>query len=200
MRRESCEHQMDDSELDKFVDYAYRTPSGGILHLKNGAAIILRNNGAKILPSLEEYHAKYKDDSSTWNELTNDEDKKNLYDANAAALTKIKRTEIETVVEAAQKRDAAEKRKSLIESFRKALNDLLSFIIFVPFVVLIIWGANYGAERYFGTQLWHLQNGFIAALATTVMLNCTPKNPGRGAVISGAIGYLIVALIYWKFG
>jgi hypothetical protein len=59
---------MDDSELKKLVDYAYRTPSGGILHLKNGAAIILRNNVAEILPSLEEYHAKYKDDSSTWSE------------------------------------------------------------------------------------------------------------------------------------
>ena len=89
---------MDDLELEKFVDYVYRKPSGGILHLKNGAAIIIRDNVAEILSSLEEYYAKYKDDSSTWNELTNDQDKKKLYHANAAALTKIKWAEVENVI------------------------------------------------------------------------------------------------------
>ena len=191
---------MDDSELKKRVDYAYRTPSGGILHLKNGAAIILRNNIAEILPSLEEYHAKYKDGSSTWNEITSDQDKNNLYDANAAALTKIKWSEVETVVEAARKRDAAEERKSLIETFQKLLKDLLSFVIFIPFVVIMIWGANFGAERYYGSGLSHLQNGFFAAFATAVIFSLSSKTLGRGALITGAIGYLIAALIYWKFG
>jgi hypothetical protein len=71
---------MDDLELEKNVDYVFKTPSGGILRMKNGAAIIIRGNDAEILSSLDEYHVKYKDNTSTWNELTNDQDKNKLYE------------------------------------------------------------------------------------------------------------------------
>ena len=75
--------------------------------MKNGAAIIIHDNVAEILSSLS--ITQNMDDSSTWNELTNDQDKKKLYHANAAALTKIKWAEVENVIQAAEKLEAAEK-------------------------------------------------------------------------------------------
>jgi hypothetical protein len=193
---------MDDLELEKFVDYAYKTPSGGILRLKNGAAIIIRANEAEILSSLEEYHVKYEDDTSNWNELTNDQDKKKLYDANAAALTKIKWTEVETVVEGAQKLEAAEKRKSLMALFdgRRLLNDLLNFIVSFPLVILVIWGLSFGMKHYFGEGLWYLQIGLIAAVAVALIPRCVPKSPGRVTFMMAGIGYLLIILVIWKFG
>jgi hypothetical protein len=196
---------MDDFELEKFVDYVYKTPSGGVLHLKNGAAIIIRGNDAEILSSLEEYHAKYKDNTSTWNELTNDLDKKKLYQANAAALTKIKWIEVETAVEAAQKLEAAEKRESLIVLIdslvgRRALNDLLRFVVSFPLAMCIIWGLYFGLERDVGVHLSPLWRSVIIGFAVAGMYRCIPKNPGRVTFIMAAIGYLIIVLVIWKFG
>jgi len=190
---------MDDFELEKFVDYVYKTPSGGILHLKNGAAIIIRGSDAEILSSLEEYHVKYKDNTSTWNELTNDQDKKKLYQANAAALTKIKWIDVEAAVEAARKLEAAEKRKSAMLQGRTLLNDLLNFIVSLPLVIFIIWGISFGVERYFGAGLSHLQIGAIGGIAAGCMSRCVPKDPGRVTFIMAAIGYLLIVLVIWKF-
>ena len=193
---------MDDLELEKNVDYVFKTPSGGILRMKNGAAIIIRGNDAEILSSLDEYHVKYKDNTSTWNELTNDQDKNKLYEANAAALTKIKWIEIETVVAAAQKLEAAETRKSLMAAFdgRKVLNDLLRAIVSFPLAMFMIWGLSFGLERYFGVQLLHFQRYVITALAVACMYRCVPKNPGRATFIMAAFGYLLIVLVIWKFG
>jgi hypothetical protein len=193
--------QMDELELEKFVDYVYRTPSGGILHLKNGAAIIIRDNVGEILSSLEEYHAKYKDDSSIWIELTNDQDKKKLYHANTAALTKIKWIDVETVVTAAKELEAAETRKSFMANLKGLLNDLLRAIVYFPLVIFIIWGFNFGLKRYLGAELWHVPSGVIGAVGTAVILNFFPKNgPGRVAVIVSVCGYLLIVLVIWKFG
>jgi hypothetical protein len=193
---------MDDFELEKYVDYVFKTPSGGIIHMKNGAAITIRGNDAEILSSLEEYHVKYKDNTSTWNELTNDQDKRKLYDANAASLTKIKWTEVETVVAAAQKLEAAEKRKSLIDflTSRWLLDGLLNAIVSFPLVIFIIWGLSFGVERSFGVGLSHLQIGFIAAVAAACMSRCVPKNPGRVAVILAAFEYFLIAIVIWMYG
>jgi hypothetical protein len=189
---------MDELALEKFVDYVYQTPFGGILHLKNGAAIIIRDNDVEILSSLEKYHLKYKDDTSTWNELTNDQDRKKLYRANAAVLTKTTWTDVETVVEAAQKLEAAENRKNLKAQGRALLNDLLTFIVSIPWVIIIIWGVNFSAKRYFGTELSPLQHSLVAGVAIAIALNRAPKN--LSAVIVGVVGYFLVALIFWKFG
>lgn len=192
---------MDDLELDKNVDYLFKTPSGGILHMKNGAAIIMRGNDTEILSSLEEYHAKYKDDTLTWNELTNDQDKRSFYEANAAALKKIKWIDVEAVVATAQKLEAAETRKSLRETFKGLLDDLIRAIVYFPFVIFIIWGFNFGVKRYLGAELWHVPSGVIGAVGTAVILNFFPKkHPGRGAVIAAVSGYLLVGLVIWKFG
>jgi hypothetical protein len=188
---------MDDLELGKFVDYVYQTPSGGILHLKNGAAIIIRDNDAEILFSLEKYHLKYKDNISTWNELTNDQDRKKFYHANAAVLTKIKWADIETGLEAAQKLGAAVNRKNFLAQGRALLNDLLTFVVFFPWVIFIIWGTNFSAKRYFGTELSPIQHSLVAGVAVAIALNRSPKN--LGAFIIGAIGYVLVALMFWKF-
>ena len=171
--------------------------------MENGGAIIIRGNAAEILPSLEEYHVKYKDNRLTWNELTNDKEKRKLFAANAAPLTKIKWSEVETVVGAAQKLEAAETRKSLMAVFdgRKVLNDLLNAIAYFPVIIFILWGFNFAAKRCFGAESSHLRNGAIAAFGTAVVLNFFPKrSPGRGAVIAALCGYLFIALVLWKFG
>ena len=191
---------MDDLELEKNVDYVFKTPSGEILRMKNGAAIIIRGNDAEILSSLDEYHVKYRDNTYTWNEITNDQDKKQLYEANAAALTKIKWIEVETVVATAQKLEAAETRKSAMLQGRTLLNDLLSAIVSFPLVIFIIWGLSFGVERYFGVGLSHLQIGFIAALTAACMSRCVPKYPGRVTFIMAAFGYLLIVLIIWIYG
>jgi hypothetical protein len=190
---------MDDFELEKFVDYVYKTPSGGVLHLKNGAAIIIRGNSAEILSSLEEYHAKYKDNTSTWNELTNDQDKKKLYEANAVALTKIKWIDVEAAVEAAQKLEVAEKRKSLIDLI-VGRNGLINAIVAFPLAIFVIWGLFFGLKRFFGVESSYLENGAIGGIAGGCMYRCVPKNPGRVTFIMAAIGYFLIILVYWKFG
>ena len=189
---------MDELELEKFVDYVYQTPFGGILHLKNGAAIIIRDSDVEILSSLEEYHLKYKDDTSTWNELTNDQDRKKLYRANAAVLTKTTWTDVETVVEAAQKREAAENRKNLMAQGGAVFNGLLTFFVTIPWVIIIVWGVNFSAKRYFDTEFSFLQNSLVAGVAVAIALNRAPKN--LSAVILGVVGYFLVALIFWQFG
>lgn len=190
---------MDDFEIEKYVDYAYETPFGGILHLKGGAAIIIRGNGAEILASLEEYHTKYKDDSSTWNELTNDQDKGKLYAANAAALTKIKWMDVETVVEAARKIEAAENRKSLIDIF-VGRDGLINAIASFPLVIFTIWGISFGLKRYFGVELSHLQNGAVAGIAAGCMYGCLPKKLGLVTFLMAAFGYLLIAIVIWMDG
>ena len=184
---------MDDLELEKNVDYVFKTPSGGILRMKNGAAIIIRGNDAEILSSLEEYHVKYKDNAPTWNELTSDQDKTKLYEANAAALTKIKWIEVETVVAAAQKLKTAETRRSLMA-------DLLGAIVFFPLVVFCVWALSFGVERYFGEGLSHFQTIVYAALAASCMSRFVPNNPGRVTFIMAAFGYLLIVLVIWLYG
>ncbi len=192
---------MDDLELEKNVDYVFKTPSGEILRMKNGAAIIIRGNDAEILSSLDEYHVKYKDNTSTWNELTNDQDKKKLYEANAAALTKIKWIEVETVVATAQKLEAAETRKSLMAAFegRTMFNDLLRVIVSFPLAMFIIWGLSFGLDRYFSAHLSPLWRSVIVGFSVVSMYSCVPKNPGRVTFIMATIGYLIIVLVIWKF-
>jgi hypothetical protein len=193
---------MDDFELEKYVDYVFKTPSGGIIHMKNGAAITIRGNDAEILSSLEEYHVKYKDNTSTWNELTNDQDKRKLYEANAAALKKIKWIEVEAVVAAAQKLEAAEKRKSLMAllDVRNMLDGLPSVIVSFPLIIFVIWGSTFGLEYYFGGELSIIWKCFIAGLAAACMSRCVPKNPGRVAVILAAFEYFLIAIVIWMYG
>ena len=190
---------MDDLEIEKFVDYVFKTPFGGILHLKNGAAIIIRGHSTEILPSLEEYHVKYKDNSSTWDELTNDQDKKKLYDANAAALAKIKWTDVEAVVDAAKKAEAAENRANLKAQGRSALNELVNLIVYFPFMIFMIWGLFFGMERYFAQELSGLQKSLIIGVGVVSLSSLVPKIPRRVAWIMAAIGYLLVILVLWKF-
>jgi formylmethanofuran dehydrogenase subunit C len=57
---------MDDFELEKYVDCVFKTSFGAILRMENGGAIIIRGNAAEILPSLEEYHVKYKSRSENF--------------------------------------------------------------------------------------------------------------------------------------
>jgi hypothetical protein len=196
------ELQMDDLELEKNVDYVFKTPSGGILRMKNGAAIIIRDNDAEILSSLEEYHEKHEDNAFTWNELTNDQDKRKLYEANAAALKKIKWIEVEAVVAAAQKLEAAEKRKSLVAllDVRNMLDGLSSVIVSFPLIIFVIWGSTFGLEYYFGGELSIIWKCFIAGLAAACMSRCVPKNPGRVTFIMAAFGYLVIGLVIWIFG
>jgi hypothetical protein len=192
---------MDDLELEKYVDYVFKTPSGAILRMKNGGAIVIRGNDAELLSSLEEYHVKHKDNSLTWNELTNDQDKRKLYEANAVALTKIKWVEVETVVATAQELEAAETRKSSMAKLKGLLHDLLSAIVYFPFVIFIIWGLNFGVKRYFGAELSHVWNGVIGAVGAGVILNFfRKKSHGRGAVIAAVSGYLLIVLVLWLYG
>ena len=167
--------------------------------MKNGAAITIRGGNAEILSSLEEYHAKYEVDTSTWSELTNEHDKKEFYDANAAALKKIKLLDIETVVEAAQRREAAEKRKSLWDSFVGLKNDLLNAVVSFPLVVFVIWGLSFGLERYSGLKLSHFQTSALAVVGTVCIFKIGPRKPGRGTFVMAAIGYLLIILFVWMF-
>ena len=196
---------MDDLELEKYADCVFKTSFGAILRMENGGAIIIRGNDAEILPSLEEYHVKYKDNRLSWNELANDQDKRKLYAANTAALAKIKWTEVEAVVDAAQKLEAAEKRESLIVSIdslvgRRMLHDLLRFVVSFPLAMLIIWGLYFGLERGVFVHLSPLWKSVIIGVSVVSMYGCVPKNPGRVTFTMATIGYLIIVLIIWKFG
>jgi hypothetical protein len=194
---------MDDLELEKNVDYVFKTPFGGILHMKNGAAIIIRGNDAEILSSLEEYHVKYKDNTFTWNELTSDQDKRKLYEANSAALSKIKWIEVETAIADAQKLEAAEIRKSLMAVPKGLLHDLLRFVVSFPLAMLIIWGLYFGLEgldRNVGGYLSPIWRSVIIGFSVAIMYGCVPKNPGRVSFIIAVLGYLLIALIIWLYG
>jgi hypothetical protein len=190
---------MDELDLEKHVDYVFKTPSGANLRMKNGAAIIIRGHHAEILSSLEDYYVKYKDNSRSWNELTDDKDKRILYAANADALKKIKWIEVEAVVEAARKLETADRRKSLTVSFVGLRNDLLNGIVSFPLVIFILWGPSFGLQRYFDVKLSHFMNIAIAAFAAANMTRFVPQNPGRVAFILSAIGYLLIGLVLWKF-
>ncbi len=168
--------------------------------MKNGAAIIIRGNDAEILSSLEEYHVKYKDNTSTWNELTNDQDKKKLYEANAVALSKLKWIEVETVVAVALKLEAAEMRKSLTAMPKGLLNDLFRAIVSFPLAMLIIWGLYLGLEHDVGVYLSSLWKSVIIGFSVAIMYGCVPKSPGRVTFIMAAFGYLLIGLVIWKFG
>jgi hypothetical protein len=190
---------MDDLELEKYVDIVFKTPFGAIMRMKNGAAIVLRDNRAEVISSLENYHIKYKDDTRTWTQLTSDEDKRQVYAANAAALSEIKWRDVETALEAARNLEAAAKRKSLIDSLVDLPKEIFGAIIVFPLVILILWTATFGANYYFGIQQSHLLNGAIGGLAAGIFGRYI-KNPGRVVIIAGVLGYLVCGLVFWKFG
>jgi len=70
----------------------YKTPSGGILCMKNGCALVVQGNRVRVLDSIEDYHTKFKgpkDRIETWTELTTDIDKEAFLKENGTALHKL---------------------------------------------------------------------------------------------------------------
>jgi hypothetical protein len=136
---------MNDLELEKYVDYVFKTPSGGIVRVKTGGAIIIRGNDAELLSSLEDYHDKkyksVKDDTRTWKELTDVAAKTKFLKANAASLRRIKWIEVEAAQEhdprelsVGRELEASERRKRVIdwlgeEAFKLGLGTVLAMLL-----------------------------------------------------------------------
>ena len=77
---------------------------------------------------------------------------------------------------------------------RKLLNELLRYVVLLPFTVLIVWAADFGARRYFGLGYSHLRYILVAVAATTALLYLFDKPPGRRAIMAAVVAYFLVVL------
>jgi hypothetical protein len=72
-------------ELGRKVELVWRTPWGAIAKMRDGTALVLRPDGAEILPSLEEFHRRNPAASVPgnrtvgWEEVTDVEDRRKFY-------------------------------------------------------------------------------------------------------------------------
>jgi len=66
-------------ELGRKVDMVWRTPWGTIARLRDDAALVIRPEGYEILPSLGEFHRRYRGQSENWVEIADIEEKRRFF-------------------------------------------------------------------------------------------------------------------------
>jgi len=77
------------------------------------------------------------------------------------------------------------------------LNEVLRFIILLPFVILIGWGTSVAVQRFTDTTLSRPQRILVAAAVTAVLLYVFRKPPGRTAAMADISSS---SLCLWIFG
>jgi hypothetical protein len=74
--------RLEGQQLDKLgrnVEMVWRTPWGAIARLRDNRALVIRPDGVEVLPSLEEFHRRYRGQSEGWVEITDIEEKRRFY-------------------------------------------------------------------------------------------------------------------------
>jgi hypothetical protein len=66
-------------ELGRKVDMVWRTPWGTIARLHDDTALVIRPEGYEILPSLGEFHRRYRGQSQSWVEISDIEEKRHFF-------------------------------------------------------------------------------------------------------------------------
>jgi hypothetical protein len=76
-------------DLDESVAYIYATPWGYIAAMTDETVIVLRGAEVDVLSSIKAYYDKYEEDSSSWRELTDPNEKRDFYKRAADVLRKL---------------------------------------------------------------------------------------------------------------
>jgi hypothetical protein len=66
-------------DLGRKVEMVWRTPWGTIARLHDDRALVIRPGGYEILPSLGEFHSRYRGQSENWVEITDIEEKRRFF-------------------------------------------------------------------------------------------------------------------------
>jgi hypothetical protein len=82
------EHLADlgEADLGKNVDYIFATPFGYLMGMKDGTVIALRGAEVERLPSIKSFYEKYREDATSWRELTDPNEKREFYKTAASVL------------------------------------------------------------------------------------------------------------------
>ncbi len=66
-------------ELGRNVELVWRAPWGTVARLRDDRALVIRPDGVEVLPSLGEFHRRYRGQSEGWVEITDIEEKRRFY-------------------------------------------------------------------------------------------------------------------------